>query len=442
MDNLKKYGFPAYILWSAISLILVLVYIVVNFCFEKPLTSGYEYFDSIKIESDNLEASDELPIIELNIARSDTNPELNLTEMIITEYTDYEHNSYKRYGMQVRGNVNYVFVGGQKFDTFDNVRSVLYGGTYRTNNYGMHNTLHLSHVYFYEIDFDGDIKNYTSYADFETQVNEDRLDVTAGDQNFKLEIGGADAKYTYENLTYKKGYWKWWANLWDLTTYQTKSNEYEIYDLFGYLATAFDTKESNKVISFDNENLDKFFTITKDNGSGQFYSLSDVTTNSAYFRIKCTYTNITSHLNAKDHSIIGAIAEDVNYSSGVVNMVTPYYSTGVELTLTGNEFIPTRYQGIDGAILAMTPEFKSYLLSLNNLTLNVRIDLDSLLCDEEIVGIDLSSLSNLKIQNLKVDSDTVQNFYIIGASRYIEDATYSSNLTLLNSTGGAYEQGN
>ena len=138
-----------------------------------------------------------------------------------------------------------------------------------------------------------------------------------------------------------------------------------------------------------------------------------MTTNHAYFRVKCTYNEINSHLNAQEHSIIGSIAGDVNYSSGVVNTTTPYYSTGVELTLMGNEFLTARYENINGVVLTLSPEFRTYLLSLNNLTLNININLDSIACDEEIVGIDLSSLGSLKITNLNIDSSNTKNFYIV-----------------------------
>lgn len=425
MEKIKKYGLPLYVVWTAISAILIIVYLVVNFGFEKPLTSGYEYFNGIKIESDNLEDSDEIPIIEFNISKSNTNPELNLIEMVITEYTDYEQNSYVRYGVQVVGGLSYTCPAGQTY--FSDIK-----------DYEVKSKLGLK-AYYYIIDVDGDVRNST-LEEIEHEV--DDLDVTAGDVNFKLEVGGNDAQYTYTNQYYSKKGWNAWNEWFENVKTQTLTNEYSIVDVFGYLAKSFSIGESNVVKSFDNVDLDKYFTVTKDNGSGQYYSLKDVTTNHAYFRVKCTYNEIGSQINAKDHSIIGAIAKDVNYSSGVINTSTPYYSTGVELTLMGNEFLPAKHENIDGAILTLSPEFKSYLLSLNNLTLNININLDNLTCDEEVVGIDLSSLGSLKITNLNISSETAQDFYIIGASKHITNATYSSTLNLLNSNGGAYEQGN
>ena len=107
METAKKWLISIYYLLTGISVILCLAYVVINFCFEKPKTSGYEYFDPISvpsdITSDDVEIADKIPIFEVNIAYSDTNPNLSLVELAITEYTDYEQQSYKRYVMQVVG---------------------------------------------------------------------------------------------------------------------------------------------------------------------------------------------------------------------------------------------------------------------------------------------------------------------------------------------------
>lgn len=432
MEKLKRYGLPIYWVITIISVALIVLYLVVNFGFEKPKTSGYEYFNGIKIESDNLEDSSEIPIIEFNVTRSDTNPELNLTEMIITEYTDYEHNSYNRYAVQVLGDIYYSCPAGASF-SYDSPDFRAYSTIKGKNSDGSHST---SNVYYYVIDVDGDVRNST-YDNINYELRD--LDVVAGDTNFKLQVGGPDSTYTYQNTYYSRKGWDDWNKWFNNTKTVTYTNEYNVVDLFGYLAKAFEIKESNVVKSFDNVDLDKYFTITKENEKGQYYSLKDVTTNHAYFRVKCTYTDITSHLSVENNSIIGAIAGDVNYSSGVQNITTPYYSTGVELTLMGNEFLPARYSNIDGVILTLSSDFRAYLLSLNNLILNIDINLDTLACDDDIVGIDLSSLGNLKITNLNIESGSVKDFYIIGTSNKIVNATYSSNLNLLNGNGGVYE---
>ena len=80
MENLKKFLIALYSVWSAISLVVLVGVLVINYGFDKPKTYGFQYFDDIKpntdIVSDSVEEDNHFPIFELNICQSETNPDL------------------------------------------------------------------------------------------------------------------------------------------------------------------------------------------------------------------------------------------------------------------------------------------------------------------------------------------------------------------------------
>lgn len=434
MSKFSKWLFGIYCGITVLSVCAIVFYLVINFGFEKPKVSNYEYFSSITvpsdIESDDISPSDEIPIIEMNICRSETNQDLNLTEMVFTEYTDYAHTSYKRYAMQVVGNFGYWSPEGKELSVrYDVPHSVIRSASSSSEVYL--NDLWSDGVYFYEIDSVGNVTNL-DYNSFESYFND--LDVIAGENNFKLELGGNKGTYTYTRVEeYNGGLF----NLLVKTRDVTRTNEFNVYDLFWNLACRFDIDEPNCTKYFNNMDLDKFFTITKGNDRNQYYTIEDVTTNNAYFTVRSTHTNITNSLTTSN-SIIGVIKSDANYTSGVVNTKKNYYSTGVNLTLSNLDFEVVYKSIINKYVLTLKSTYQDYLLSLNNLTIDIDIDLDDFDFDYVVSGIDLGSFKRLEVSNLKIHSSSSLDFYMLNTNRKISTYDISNTLSLKTINGGVW----
>lgn len=415
MDKLKTYGKAFWWVWSGLSVIVLVAMLVINFGFEKPKTAGYEYFNNISLnfESDEVGSTSALPIFEVNVCTSDTNPDLMLFELVVTEYTDYEQQDYQRYVMQAVGNFG-VKYSERTFE--DNPQSEPVGK-----------------IYFYHIDSNGSVIK----QDFEF-VDEalDKLDVTSGDISYQLELGGSQGTRKYTQLYYKTK----WDKFWSVSSTRTGYAEYNVYDLFVDLTRKFvlnEDFEGYKV--FKNLDLDKYFTITRDNGKGQFYSITDFDTNNAYFSVKYTNKKLSTYLTA-EHSLIGRIGNDPNYSSGVVNIVTPSYSNSVDFTIN-NYYISQEYNhDINKYVLTISDDFREYLASLNNLNIVININLDDLDFNYTSKGIDLSSLDSLNVTSLTLNSTVAQDFYILGSNKNIVQYEFSPVLTILNSQGGAWNE--
>lgn len=414
MESFKKWAVPLYAVASCMSVVLVVVCLVINFCFEKPYTAGYEYFDGIKtsnntLTSDNVGNSSILPIFEVNLQYSDTNPDLQLFEMAITEYTDYEQQSYKRYVMQSVGqfNINYHTksnnLNPQSFGTGD--------------------------FYFYEVDNNGDYVTM-SYELFNDELND--LDVTSDGKSYKLQLGGEKGVYPF---TYVKTETKF---IFAVThKEETKYAEYNAYDLFAHMYNYFAKNqdfEGSKV--FNNLDLNRFFTI-RQNENGQFYKLDDFNDNNAYFNVKYANKKINTVLTS-ENSIVKSIANNPNYSSGVVNTVTPYYSTSVNLTLTEYVFVKEYNNVIGKDVFVLADDYKEYLDTLNNLSVVVNINLDNINGDFQSNGIDLNTFGKINVTSLRISSAENLTFYILGSNNTIENYSFSDTLTILNSQGGVF----
>lgn len=424
---MKKWGIPLYCIWSALSVVLLVGLIVINYCFEKPTTLGIQYFDGIKvndnIETDDVDESTIIPLIELNIRQSATNPDINLYEMVISGYTDYEQQDYKRCVMQVVG--DYTYVSLSKVDESWNE----YESSIRTIDSYLFDK---KEIFFYEISSSETWKSMT-HAEFENFL--DSLMVTAGGEDYLLEVGGPDGDYSYTHYYYKN----WWNEFIDNESEETVTLEYNSIDLFHSLMNGFVTNrdfEGYKL--FKNLDLDRFLTIKKSNGSGQYYSINDFTDNNAYFSVKFSNKMITSHLESSD-SIIGVIAKDINFSSGVINTVKPAYATNVEHTL--NEYILTKkYDStINKYVLTISDDYKNYLLSLNNLNVVINVDIDNI-TSVDVCGIDLNNFNKLNLVGLNISSEETKNFYILGSVKTIKDYSFSETLTVLNSEGGVWHE--
>ena len=411
---MKKYFQAFYYIWSALSVVLLVGLIVVLYCFEKPKTVGYEYFDDISIDttSDNVANDTVIPIIEMNICWSDTNPDLSLAEMIITEYTDYEQQDYKRWVVQAVGDFN--------------VKYYTKSESKNPQSYGVVD------FYFYEVDSTGDIIKH----DYSTLNKElDSLDVTAGGEAYQLEVGGANAKRSYTYLYNER------IKFTPIIVSKSKTSyvEYNTYDLFAVLFNHFNTKENFEGSKlFNNLNLDEYFTITKGNDKNQFYKLSSFDKNNAYFNVKYSSKNISSYLTA-EHSLIGRIANDPNFGSGVVNTIKPAYATNVEHTL--NEYVLTKkYDStINKYVLTISDGYKNYLLSLNNLNVVINVDIENI-TSVDVCGIDLNDFNKLNLVGLNITSEETKNFYILGSVKTIKDYSFSETLTVLNSEGGVWHE--
>lgn len=433
MDKLKKFLIPTYIVWSTISLILVTAFIIINFCFEKPKTFGYEYFDKIKVEkvtSDGIMYAEEKPILEVNYVRSDTTKELYLAEVVITSYTDYNHTAYKRFGIQVVGkNFCYWTPAGETFtDTVEYKNSYL--STVGGDNVNYANNL--KGVYFYQQDIDGVVSNVKVYDSFEKSL--DILNLSAGEDEFVLELGGKNAQYSYKY--YKNKIFDHFKHFFgaDYKLYNVKV-DYSSLDLFWELATRFYTNYEDGEYSFKNLDLDKYFTIYKKNNKNQFYTLSEVSKNTAYFTTKLNYKTITTGLKAED-SILGIVAGDSNYNATVKNDNKNSYLNTVEFELN-NENLKTVYDStINKYVVGISNSFLNYLQTLNNLEVNIVIDTS--LFEKSIEGIDLSNFKNINVKSIKIVSSSLENFYVIGTNKNINKSIFDTTLKLLTNEGVAY----
>jgi len=426
---MKKWFKSIYFVWTVISIILCLMYLVVNFGFEKPKSYGIEYFDKVEvqdnIETDSIDESTTIPIFEVNIRISDTDPTLNLYEMAITTYTDYEQQSYKRYVMQVVGEYQYYNLAGCK--TWSDYSSFLAQGELDIAFSVIPNVITPN---FYEIDSSGEWRSIDTQSEFDSCL--DNLFVTANGESYHLEVGGSDAKYNYTQYYYENWFYEAIKN----ESKKTITREYTCIDLFHKFMSSF---SSNTDIAgnrlFKNLDLDEFLTITKNN-NGQFYYIKDFTDNLAYFNIKFT-SKKSANLTSED-SMVNAILDDSNYSSSVKNEVTPYYSSSVDFTLHEGNFVPVYDETVSNYVLKLDSSFNSYLQSLNNLNLHIDIDLDNNSYTELVRGIDLTSLSGLQINSLVVVSNIEQDFYVLGSSKNIQNFYFSGALNLKNSSGGAW----
>lgn len=434
MENSKRFLIPAYIVWSVISLLLVVAFIVINYCFEKPKTYGYEYFDKIKVEkvtSDGLVYEDEKPIIEVNYVRADTTNELYLTEVVITTYTDYNHTSYKRFGIQFVGN-NYYYWNPDGKNYNENIK---YTSSYLSSVGGNFNySNNMKNVYFYELDVDSSVSKVMNFSSFEYDL--DNLNLIAGEDSFVCQLGGEKAQYSYTckyQTRSQRAKFVWTLGIWEKYTVDTHKIDYNSLDLFYEIATRFDTNYDDGTYSFKNLNLDKYFTIYKANNKKQFYTLSDVTQNTAYFSIKTNYKTITTGLKATD-SIMGIVAGDTKYNAGVSNESKNSYSTSNSIKLTQDDFIKIANENRTG-IVGLSNKFNSYLQSLNNLTVDIVLDLD----DTTIKGLDISTLTSLNIKSITINSTDLKEFYIVGINKKITKSMFTTTLNLLNEQGARYE---
>lgn len=427
MDKIKKFLIPAYIIWSVISMILCGFYIVVNYYFEKPLTKGFEYFDQIEVEketSDGLIYTDVQPIFEVNIVTSDTTDELLMAEVVITTYTDYEKQSYKRFGMQLVGD-NVYYWRPENYKSRNR-----YSCSYLSNSYGTTSDFsdNLKGVYFYELDGDGEVSIINKRADFDKEL--DNLLVTSGGQMFNLELGGEQARYSYTHE-----YTKFWALGWYDTT-EKLTMDYSSLDLFGTLFSRFWTHKDPGEYSFKHLNLDKFFTIKKMNSNNQFYSLSEVDDNSAYFSIKLNYKTVTTGLKASD-SVIGIVKGDINYDAGISNEKKSSYSQSVELELNAMNLKTIYNKDLNKCVVGLSNSFNAYLQTLNNLEVTVIVDTADY--DKVVSGIDISTFKNLNVTKITIKSDSATDFVVVGSHKTITSATFDTTLNLITAKGAKYE---
>lgn len=431
MDNLKKFLIPAYIIWSVISMLQIGLFIVVNYCFEKPKTLGVEYFDAIQLEKETLDGvtyTDKQPLFEVNIVKSDTTDELLMAEVVITTYTDYKKQSYKRFGMQLVGSqVDYWRPSGTLPD--------YYSHSYLSNqpNYFVDSI----GVYFYEVDVDGQVANIQSREDFDKEL--DNLLMPAGEEMFTLELGGSQAKYSYTQ-EYKKWAIKWIFSTpiyaYRKTVTNTITNEYCSNDLFYALYSGFNNNKSAGAYSFKNFDLDKFFTIKKMNSNNQFYSLSEVDDNSAYFSIKLNYKTVTTGLKASD-SVMGIVKGDVNYDSGISNEKKSSYSQTVELELNAMNLKTIYNKDLNKCVVGLSNSFNAYLQTLNNLEVTVVVDTSDY--DKVVSGIDISTFKNLNVTKITIKSDSATDFIVVGTHKTITSATFDTKLNLITAKGAKYE---
>lgn len=434
MDTWKKWLLSLYIIYTALSAIAIAFVAVVYYGFDKPLTLGYEYFGDVEIPKANDEGEyvvDKKPIIEVNLVRSDTNPSLNLSEVVITSYTDYEHNDYNRYAMQVLGNFDLYCPEGRAFGLksehedymfYSRLRAPFLGGTVDAS------------VYYYTIDSNGESLNIKDVSYFDGLLSKIQVATTSG-ESFMLAVGGEDAKYEYTYEVYSKKGWNAWNKVFNRRKTVTGTASYNKADLFYVLVSMFNSKRSDCVVSVKNVDLDKYLTIYKSDNKNRFYKLEEVSINTAYFKIKCTYKTVTSYLSVED-SIIGKIEGNAKYSSGVKNVKTPFYTIGVNLDINHLNSKAIYNSEFNKYFVGITNVFNKYLKTLNNLSLSIYIDLNEY--DVIISGIDLRSFDGLNISSITVVSSDTIDFYVLGSNKTVNSSTFKGNINLLNESGGRY----
>ncbi len=433
MDSFKKYGKPFYVIWSCISLLLVVGVVVINFCFEKPVTSLAVYFNALNVKQETPEGDiveSDVPIIQVNIAKSDTNLDLTLTEIVIGTYTDYQGNDYNQFAIQVVGeDVKYWCPKGGTFE-YKQASELRYsnGSKYP--------------VYFYQIDSNGNAQKISEDVFNEAMSH---LYLPTDDNLFRLSIGNSEETYKYSVSKFNNDFTSWFLNsasfgIYD--TYKTVEQKYNIYDLYyDLLQRSYTDSDSNITRQLKNVDLNRYFTLRKES-NGQFYSMSDFTDEFAYFTIKSTCNYINNVLTVED-SIIGLIKGSESYSSSINDGKTNYYYNGVNVILNGYSFTPTYYAALQGYVLTLSDTFGQYLSTLNDTIFNVDINIDGFDLDYDIVGFDLRTLTMLKVNTFSLSSDINQDFYIIGTSKHIQEFEYSDTLNVLEYlTGGANGQGN
>ena len=295
-----------------------------------------------------------------------------------------------------------------------------------------------SQVSYYEVDSNETWREITDLSIFEESLDE--VIVTAGGQNYILQLGGPKGQYAYRYVRYSTNGWNRWNRWFNITTEDTAYTDYNSADLFNYLMTSFygnKNFEGNKL--FKNLDLDRFFTITKSNDKGQYYQISDFTDNNAYFKVKFANKLITSHLTAKD-SLIGVVNGDINFSTGVENESTPFYSTSVDFKFSNEAFTQKYNEKLTKYVLTLKQGYKDYLLSLNNLSLSINIDLDSLNLPYLSYGLDLNSFVGLDIKSIKIQKlvGPEINFYLIGSCK--AEIQASEFIHLLNELGGVWHE--
>lgn len=448
MDTCKKWLLSLYIIYTALSAIAIAFVAVVYYGFDKPLTLGYEYFGDIEIPKVNDEGEyvvDKKPIIEVNLVRSSTNSSLNLSEVVITSYTDYEHNDYNRYAMQVLGNFDIYCPAGLHFgglskefsssyysstliEPYANAREALFNMTSTEDIVPFLYTP--KGMYLYTIDSNEESINIKDVSYFNELLS--KIQVTADNESFMLAVGGSDAQYSYTCEEYTSKWNKFWGKR---STTEPIYNSYNKADLFYVLVSMFDSKRSDCVVSVKNVDLDKYLTIYKSDNKNRFYKLEEVSINTAYFKIKCTYKTITSYLSAED-SIIGKINGNAQYSSGVKNVKTPFYTIGVNLDINHLNSKAMYNSGMNKYFVGITNVFNNYLKTLNNLSLSIYIDLNEY--DVVISGIDLRCFDGLNISSITVASSDTIDFYVIGSNKTVNSTTFNGNINLLNESGGSY----
>lgn len=429
MEKLKKFLIPAYIIWSVISMLQVGLYIVVNYCFEKPLTKGFEYFKNIQVDkeiSDGIVYTDDKPIFEVNIVKSDTTGELLMAEVVITTYTDYEKQSYKRFGMQLVGSeVYYWRPSGRLEGRYSSSSLFCHSSGLKTQSFGsMQYAMNGYGVYFYEVDVDGQVSSIQSRESFDKEL--DNLFLTAGKEMFSVQLGGEQAKYSY-----RVDYWNWLKH-----HKYDKEVEYCSNDLFYELYSRFNAGYDDGEYSFKHLNLDKFFTIKKMNSNNQFYSLSEVDDNSAYFSIKLNYKTVTTGLKASD-SVMGIVKGDVNFDAGISNEKKSSYSQTVELELNAMNLKTIYNKDLNKCVVGLSNSFNAYLQTLNNLEVTVVVDTADY--DKVVSGIDISTFKNLNVTKITIKSDSATDFIVVGSHKTISSATFDTTLNLITAKGAKYE---
>jgi len=426
VNSVKKYGKPIYVIWSCISLLLVVGIIVINFCFEKPVTSLAVYFNALDVKQESSEGDiveSDIPILNLNIAKSDTNPDLTLMELVIGTYTDYQGNDYNQFAIQVVGeDAKYWTPKGGKFEHKQS-------SEFRYRNGSKYP------VYFYQIDSNGNAQKISEEVFNEAMSH---LYIPADSNLFRLSIGNSEETYSYKVSKYNDDFTSWFVNkasfgIYD--TYKTVSQKYNIYDLFyDLIQRSYTDSNSNIIRQLKNVDLNRYFTLKKES-NGQFYSMSDFTDEFAYFTIKSTCNYINNILTVED-SIIGLIKGSESYSSSISDGKTNYYYNGVNVVLNGYSFTISYHSALDGYVLTLSDTFRQYLLTLNDTTFDININLDGFDLDYDIVGFNLTSLGTLKIDTFTVSTDINQDFYIIGTSKHIQEFDYSDTLNILEYSGG------
>lgn len=421
-EIVKRYR-VIHFLTTMLAAVIVFAYVVLNICLEKPLALGYEYFDDVEIQKVTDEGEyvvDKKPIIEVNLVRSETNPELNLSEVILTSYTDYANNDYNRYAIQVKGDINYQYPHG--YIGFD------------PDEVDKHSTVNNT-VYYYGVDSNGESYNIIDEIGFNNSL--DKINVTAGQQNFLLEVGGPNGKYSYHFDRYSKWGWNLWNEAFNNTVTEYHTQEYNAIDIFAVLVKMFDDKKQNCTVSIKNIDLDKYFTIYKGNDKNQYFKLSEIDVNTAYFKIKCTYKTINSSLSASD-SLLGKVCHSATFNSSIKDVKTPFYSTSVDYEINRYNLSSIFNEKLNKYVVYIQPKFNNFLQTLNNLSINIVIDIDEFDTENTIEGIDLTAFKNLKINSITVNSSQVNNFYVVGTHKNVSKSTFKTSLNLYNENGGIY----